>query len=103
LENISSYQKLKRKIDEIELKYINDIELLVNGTNSEKFLFSQIYNRRKNLKREFESHIWFGSSEPTTVEKMQIIMDGMPINKTKNDERRNKQCSRRTLCALAKR
>lgn len=76
MEKISSYQKLKNKIQELELKYINDVELLVNGTESDKFMFCTIYNKRKQLAKDLEAFAWAGTSQPTTVEKMQMILDG---------------------------
>lgn len=76
MEKQSSYQKLKQKIQELESKYLQDVELLVNGTESEKFMFGMIYNKREQLKKDFEAFAWMGTPEPTIVDKMQMIYEG---------------------------
>jgi len=69
---MNSYQKLKQRIKELEVKYNQDIELLVNGTENEKFMFKMIYNKKLQVQRELNAYNWLGTTEPSTTEKMQI-------------------------------
>ena len=73
---MSSYQKLKERIKELELKYINDVELLVNGTEEEQFMFKMIYNKKQQVQKDLNRHICIGTPEPSTIEKMQLIFNG---------------------------